>query len=371
MPRDRSIGVKLASNKNYWQAVWWTTDHRRKVKSLGPKAGLSRSRARRRCEELARDMAINPGARDKRKSPTLEQWIESYREIRSDAADGTLSTISATAVRLVAHFGAGKRIDRISRLDAQQWRVWLGKQRDARPGIADERRSAISEQTVRKHVRIAKAMFQRAVDSDLLQVNPFSRLSGSVLVSASPPSMLTDKQVSAIIEAATGEVRTLIALCALAGLRRGEAMRLAWSDVQWDRGRLVVAHDGPQTTKRRRREVRMEPQLESILLTAHEGAAEGDTLVVAISPNNIERKVRAAISTAKVDPYPKPLHTLRKWRATTWRATYPEHVVDSWLGHSLAVARQHYASVPESSYDRSATNAPQTPDQSEKNPVPE
>lgn len=347
MPRTKSIGVTLASNGDYWQAVWYTTDGRRKARSLGAKADLSRSRARRRCDELAREMAINPGARDKRRSPTLQEWLDEHEQLcSSSSAEGTLQVLAATKKHLLAYFKPAMRIDRITRLDAERWRAGLYK-------------SGLGESTVRKHTRTVKGTFNRAVDADLIQVNPFGRLKGSVVSLSETLVKIADADVMTLIDTATGHWKLLIALCALAGLRRGEALRIEWSSIQWDRGRLIVEHDGHNTTKARRREVRLEPELEKILLHNHDCATTN--LIVPLSGNNVERTIRKIIKDAGLKAWPKPLHSLRKWRATTWRNTYPEHVVDAWLGHSLAVARQHYASVPESCYEsgRSATNAPQ------------
>jgi hypothetical protein len=40
----------------------------------------------------------------------------------------------------------------------------------------------------------------------------------------------------------------------------------------------------------------------------------------------------------------KPLtaNAMRRWRANEWRRTYPDFVVNAWLGHTEAVARSTY-----------------------------
>lgn len=356
MPRSKSIGVRLASGGDYWQAVWYTTDGRRKRKSIGAKRDMSKSRARRECDRIAQQLAVNPSAREKQKSPTLAEWIEAYQELKAgESSQATVREIRTTGDKLQSHFGASTRIDKITRLQAETWRSSLyrdgnGRGRNRGPGL--------SEASVRKHCRIAKTMFHAAVDADLIIVNPFDRLkSGAVASDRKPLDHIDEKTMMRVVDAATGDWRILIALCAFAGLRRSEAFRLQWPDIKWDQNRLIVEHEGERTTKRRRREVLLEPLLEQILLDHHD-QADGP-MVINLSQSNVERNVRAAIKRAGVPEWNKPLHSLRQWRADKWAQTYPAHVVAAWMGHSITVAAKHYLTVPESMYARSAPKAPQ------------
>jgi integrase len=100
------------------------------------------------------------------------------------------------------------------------------------------------------------------------------------------------------------------------------------------------------TNKLKGRDVKLEPELANLLGTP----GEDDDLVVSLGAPDWFRAARRLIVAAGLKPWRKPFHTLRKNRATWWRDEYPEHVVDAWMGHSLEVARRHYAAVPESAY---------------------
>src|SRR5262249_24498006 len=121
----------------------------------------------------------------------------------------------------------------------------------------------------------------------------------------------------------------------------------------YDRRRLIIPSQ-KVTSKSKHREVLLEERLASILKEAQpESTSE---FVVNLARSNIEQRMYRIVDEAKLQRWEKPFHTLRKWRATSWRARYPEHVVDAWLGHSLKVAREHYVAVEQSYYgDHSAS----------------
>src|SRR5262245_39027585 len=87
----------------------------------------------------------------------------------------------------------------------------------------------------------AKTMFKRAIEHDLLLFNPFDRLK----VRAPKPDKnwhyVSRADLDKLLAAckSTGW-KALIALCRLAGLRRGEALSLRWSGVDWQNRRLTI-----------------------------------------------------------------------------------------------------------------------------------
>lgn len=332
---NSAIGVRLQSNGDYWQAAWVDGLNQKRVKSLGPKARLTKKAALRACAALAVQHDVQPALRDIREAPTLKDWCDRYERLRTDIKPSTLRLQLVTAAYLRERFGDDTRIDRISRQGADEWRAWLS---DAKKG------KGLGEQTVCCHVRTAKVIMGRAVKTDLLPFNPFDRLSGTAPAVKANAIDLSDDAVRRLIDAAPGPSwQALIGLCALAGLRRGEALALEWSEVHWDRHRLTVKQG-----KTGLRDVRLEPALAKILLDCHE-ATEGPS-VVSVGGDDLHRTMVRIIKAAGMKPWPKPFHALRGWRATTWRQTYPEYVVDAWLGHSLAVARKHYVAPPEAMY---------------------
>lgn len=141
----------------------------------------------------------------------------------------------------------------------------------------------------------------------------------------------------------------MIGLCAYAGLRIGETFLLSWSDVKWDKNKLVVTSEKNTSSKSKKRECLMVPELARLLLDLQEQSDAATVLTM--SRNNLNRNIKVTMRRADLPEWSAPFHALRKWRDTTWKMKYPEYVVDAWMGHSLEVSRIHYVRPPETMYD--------------------
>lgn len=263
---------------------------------------------------------------------TLKEWLDKFTELRlHEVSDATQTLHDSTHRHLLKCLGGSTPIEDITPAQADDFKAWLLNTK------------GVSLTTACSHVSKAKVAFERAVSRGMIPRNPFSG------VSATPPTPveravdLTHAQVRAILSACPNRSwRHLVGLCALAGLRRGEALRLRQEDV--DRGSRkihVIPEGGFETSKARARVVYLEPELDALL--DHEPGP-----LVVLSLSNLHRDMAAIVKAAGVPAYPKPFHALRAWRATTWREKFEEYQVDAMLGHSLAVARRHYVKLPDS-----------------------
>ena len=277
--------VRLHSNGRYWQLVYRTTEGVRVVKSLGSKAKLTRRAAEQARDKLVADFARTPGLRDAGTCLTVEQWGKEYLRLKSDLAPGSRARVEQSIELLQEHLGKEARIDRIDRRAARGWAAWLADQDSkTRPG-------KIALATQRLHVRNVKAMFALAAQDDIIPFNPFDRLASGTVQVDKTWADVTHKQLEQMLEACPGpNWRSLLALCRLAGLRRGEALRLAWVDIDWCTRTLTVAHSGRRTTKRRTRIVPMSAKLHEILRAGFESAPSGSVLVCDVGGFNIDRR---------------------------------------------------------------------------------
>ncbi|MBL4701591.1 MAG: tyrosine-type recombinase/integrase [Phycisphaeraceae bacterium] len=111
---------------------------------------------------------------------------------------------------------------------------------------------------------------------DLIPFNPFDRESTHVAmdgVKGHPD--LTNEQITALIDACPSSTwRSTVALCIYAGLRIGETFIVQWDDVAWGNGKLLVTSEKQTGGKSRQRPVKMEQELEQVLL---EGFEAGDS----------------------------------------------------------------------------------------------
>ena len=347
--------INLASNGEYWQAWWYNSLGKRKRRSLGPKSALSERAALKMCQTIAIELHLNPGRRDAHLAPRLGDYLGDYLDSRTEIRRSTRSLYTHCADLMKEHFGEDLPIDQIDRKAARGWRTWIAKR--PKPGVSRDEQVTITESTVRKMIRQAKAIFGQAVDDELIAYNPFDRLLSAPLEPDKGSwRYITLNELDKIIDVCPSHGWTcLVALCRLAGLRVGEAQRVEWADVQWEAARLtVVAPTSTRTTKHRTRTVPVEPRLMTILTAAFEAADPGADQVCDIASNNTRRDLHVIIKRAGLTPWTGLLQAMRRNRDTDWAKEYPGHVCAEWMGHSEAVARRYYQDVTDDQFDKAA-----------------
>jgi integrase len=206
------------------------------------------------------------------------------------------------------------------------------------------------DSTVCKWVRCAKVIFQHAVGQDYISSNPFDKLRGTPRKTEPRVLNLEENLISEILTH-SGRHRVWIALCWYAGLRKMEAYNLTWDDIVWDKNKLVVNNYGAVTTKARRREVRVEPELMTVLLHAFECRVNERCVGLLPSGSKVCHQLRKTARSLGQDCSGLTLQALRRCRDTIWHQQYPAFVCCAWLGHSEQVAMKHYLSVPEELYN--------------------
>ncbi len=365
--------VKLKSNGAYWQAYW--DDGKREVRSLGPKSKLSRRQANVRCRELAVRLLNGDPSLRRQITPRLSEWLERYKALRTDHSEATQYLNDAARTYLERYFDNDPTIDRITRADAADWRRALsaGELSIDNPNAT----RAPGETTVCKHVRTVKRIFREAEDQEIILANPFSRLRSTAPKAVREWKVVTRVELERILEACPGPGwRCLFALCRFAGLRRGEALRIRWGDILWDKNRMVVnATIRQETTKKAVRTVPIElakckTGLMRILREAFEAARAGAELVCeGVQVSSIDNKAVAILALAGFD-YSKPFHTLRKCCETDWAQQYPQHAVSEWIGHDITVSASHYLKVPEELYRAPRAQAQSVPSRKGKQHKP-
>ena len=149
----------------------------------------------------------------------------------------------------------------------------------------------------------------------------------------------------------------LLSLCRLAGLRQGEALRLCWPQVDLEARRLLIENPGRyRTSKKRRREVPIDPELYVLLHQARwkAGTEEDGHVVQGVYADNMWRDFRVIAKRAGLKPWARWCHTLRKNCETDWAGRFPIHVVAEWLGNSPEVAMRHYLRAEPQDYLRAS-----------------
>jgi integrase len=147
----------------------------------------------------------------------------------------------------------------------------------------------------------------------------------------------------------------LLALCRLAGLRQGEALSLASSNIDRETHRLDVI---AQKTGRRR-VVPIELGLYKLLQEACSMASGRRNLVMpqaSISRSNLWRDFAVLCRRAGLERWPDWCQVLRRNCETDWAQRYPQYVVSYWMGHDIKVSAQYYLQIPEQLYQEAAAS---------------
>lgn len=341
----------------YWTLRWHGQDGKFHSKGLGRTDKVSKRQALKKKRLMEQGFDAVPGSRNIGKGMSLKAYTDLYFEARShELAKATIVAYRDGIRYLIGHFDEHRRIDQISRADAAMFKSALaaGKLKHVMT-----RKSDITPATVNRYMRGIKAVFGKAVADELLPYNPFDRTVTTIKQSTDWHYVSGD-EFNKITEAAAPKFKVVISLCRLAGLRREEALRLEWCNIDWSKSRIIVVGKSDwQPKSKKTRTVPMCPELAAVLMDAYEAAPEGQSRVLAeVYDENLGRDVKATVKRAGVAEYGKPLHTLRKSCITDWAGQYPMHVVKEWAGHSnISTTQQFYLKVLDCDYERAATSS--------------
>jgi integrase len=333
----------------------------------------------RKAAETARrekELAISGGAirLDKPRVCTLEWFIAEYQQRRQRAETGrgfvrgapklnqaTITEHVITLRYMQHHFGGSIRLASIDMPAAERWVEALAAGKLAGARKASKQAYTLNQQTIRKHIRNAKAVFAWACRFGFANVNPFRDFDGKPL--PSDPNHYVDlADVEKIITATTDKGwRALFALCRLAGLRRGEAITLPWAGwqtdkhgdrhwagVDWEKRRIHLVAEKTHMA----RVVPICPRLNEILSETFAAAPDGATSVCGLSENNLTRNAQDLIRAAGVKPWAKLYQAMRSSCENDWKsANVAEATYATWMGHSADVSRKHYVNPTDAEFD--------------------
>lgn len=336
----------------YWAGRWHDSNGKRRSKSLGRVDEISEREARKRLVKLQLEFDKRPGKRDTGKALTLKELTERYMEARKNIhAHKTRLKAQEGIDYLLAYFGENKRIDLITKLNAESYKAAL---LDGKAKTEKSRKDKLSQYSCNAQLVTAKTIFNWAVDMELLQVNPFRKTTMNIK-DAKDWHYISVDEYNKIIAHAPQRLKLMIALCRLAGLRSGEAVNLEWPSIDWEKNRLTITNTDDWKPKDRDcRTIPLCPELYSMLLEAHEAAPDGQIKVVGdIYDGNLRRDFLAILKRAGLKSFTKPIHSLRKSCITDWAGRYPMHVVKEWAGHSeISTTQQFYLKVSDTDFDK-------------------
>ena len=228
----------------------------------------------------------------------LASWVDAYVAGRTDVKPATRTHFGHTRRNLVEFFGPDRPLNSITAGDADDWRRALIGQ-----GLADN--------SVRRRSGIAKQFFRAAIRKKLLADNPFADLKATVQANPAKAFFITRAMADKIVVACPDDQwRLVFALSRYGGLRcPSEHLALRWSDVLWDKGRMLV--HSSKTEHHAGGDARWVPIFEELLphlRAAFEQAEPGTEFVITRyrkPAQNLRTTFMKVIKRAGLTPWPK------------------------------------------------------------------
>ena len=277
---------------------------------------------------------------------TISQVIKEHGEKRVDVKPATRDTWKQSHSSFVSFVGANRFIDEISAADADDWEQSLIS-------------SGLSRGTVRKRVRVVKALMNWAIKREYLDRSPLIGLSSTSHAGAEKPHITREDAFKVLERLPNSQWRLFFALGRFGGLRLpSEAYALRWSMVDWENDRITVPV--PKLEHIPGKDKRIIPifaDLRDYLLTAFEEAEPGDDRVITLPKSDPGRRkvVIEAIEAAGLEKWSHLFHSLRASCETDlMKDGHSPAAVCRWIGHSLAVSERHYLQITDDCFARAA-----------------
>ena len=225
--RDGAIFYACATPPGSRSAVW---------RSLGAVGKMEARRLRDEFTAEVRKGEAQASAREGRRATFADvarQWLAAQRALVDvgELAPRTVDGYELSVRRhLVPWFGS-RPIRGITPNELVAWH-------------ADQRRSGAAAWSIKGRWNALRGVLGHAVRHGLLAGNPADTLTARERPKpgGSSKRFLTEEEMRAILDTASGRSRTLIAVLLFSGLRISEALGLVWGDVDIRTGHLRVRH---------------------------------------------------------------------------------------------------------------------------------
>ncbi len=276
-------------------------------------------------------------------------FFDAYIESRTDLKPTTKYKYEQSAKYFSKYFGANRLLADVTEADIDAWRLWLGSIALDATETKPARGLAVS--TANKHAKRVKKLFAQAVRAKLLSESPAADQRIGPEVNRERDFYIDRATTTKVLAQCDTEWALIFGLCRFAGFRcPTEVLALTWQDVDWQAGRLRI-----ESIKTGLRFCPIFPELRPILDAAYDAAPDGALHCVRGyqgSETNLRTQLHRILGRAGIVPWPKTFVNLRGSCRTDLQEHFPDHVINTWLGHSSRIAERHYLQTTEGHWEK-------------------
>jgi integrase len=179
----------------------------------------------------------------------------------------------------------------------------------------------------------------------LLKLNKMTWEPPRCIVTESIPFIPTEQEIDALISDAPTKLSTFLQLLKETAMRRGEAKRLEWINIDAERNTITLnepeKHSNPRIWK-------VTPQLIAQLNALHKTSLEvfGDCKMDSLKSAFLHERKRLAVKLQNPRLLSIGFHTFRHWKATTlYHKTKDPLYVKDFLGHKSMKNTEKYVNI--------------------------
>lgn len=218
--------------------------------------------------------------------------------------------------------------------------------------LFDYLKRTYSPATVTSTVSILKMFSGFLQKKEIIEQPLFTKLRGLSKKNPSRAYYVSPDMTKAILkELPSDEWRLLFALWRLAGMRRSEPFYLTRDSFDLDKRIIRVTSPKTAHCNKGTRITPILPELMEVVKDKLQWVGFKN-----IKETSVPYFLSRSIVKAGYETYPRIIQNLRSsFETDLVLAGFPQHVVASWLGHSLGVQEAHYLQVTSESFERAST----------------
>lgn len=268
-----------------------------------------------------------------------EYWEAEFYELKPTSQ----SSKRSARRRFFEFFDPSGFVDELTKRDAAKFAKFLeGRMREA---------------TKAGTIRDVRRVWNWAIESELLEKNPFNGIQRGSFKNKEREYYIPPSDFAKLLDACPSrQWRVLLALYRIGGLRKEEALRVTWADVDFPRGRLLV--HSPKTERYKGRESRVIPlfpalrkELEALWEEVPEG---GSPYVISENRTTLTKHVERIVFLAGLNRWERLFQNMRSSRAIEVYQEFGPLAESEWIGHSEKTAREHYLHVLDDTFEKAS-----------------